>query len=205
MAKETYAAAYRQASEQVRSRKPEEICARSGARLGRQALELTYFGGELNIRLPSLAMSAPKLHQEEQILILHYLLGQESPPGRGEYVSFKMLPGGMFYYPSFRQRALNPLLRHFAAAPERLLAAAALLGGRPEKLGDAAVRLPLFPLLDMKVVLYREDEEFPAEANMLFNDDIVRFLTLEDIAILGSLASARLIRSDQEAAGERSE
>jgi hypothetical protein len=205
MAKDTYAVAYNQAADLIRRLEPEVICERSGARYQGEALVLTYFGSELTIALPSLDMSIPNLHQEEQILVLHYLIGagfpaagRESSPARGEYVNFKGLPGGMFYYPSFRQRVLNPLLRHFAAAPERLPAVAAGLGGSPEELGDAAVRLPVFPLLDLKIVLYREDEEFPAEANMLFKDDISRFLTLEDIAILGALAVGRLIRAEQE-------
>jgi hypothetical protein len=208
MGKDTYAVAYEQAVERLRGLDPEEICASSGARKEPGALLLTYFDRELRIALPSLKMSAPEPSREEQILILHYLIGAGMPaarrqemPGRGEYVGFKGLPGGMFYYPSFRQRALNPLLSRYAALPERVLTAAAGLGGEPEELGDVSVRVPVFPLLDLKIVLYREDEEFPPEATMLFRDDIVRFLTLEDIAYLGSLVAERLLHAEQEAAG----
>jgi hypothetical protein len=42
------------------------------------------------------------------------------------------------------------------------------------------------------VVLHAGDEEFPAEANILFDDAIVNFLPLEDVAVLAGLIATRL-------------
>jgi len=42
------------------------------------------------------------------------------------------------------------------------------------------------------VVLYTGDEEFPAEANILFNDEIGNFLSLEDVAVLAGSIATRL-------------
>ena len=74
MGKDTYIVAYRQAADRLRLLDPGAVCQRSGARLAGDDLVLAYFDRELEIALPSMAMSAPEPHQEEQILILHYLV-----------------------------------------------------------------------------------------------------------------------------------
>ena len=44
-------------------------------------------------------------------------------------------------------------------------------------------------------MLHAGDEEFPAEANILFDDAIINFLTLEDVAVLAGLIATRLAKS----------
>jgi hypothetical protein len=44
-------------------------------------------------------------------------------------------------------------------------------------------------------VLHGGDEEFPAAANILFRDEIVNFLPLEDVAVLAGLIATRLAKS----------
>jgi len=52
--------------------------------------------------------------------------------------------------------------------------------------------LNVFPEFEVVVVMYREDDEFPPEANILYRDDIINFLPLEDIAVLSGLIASRL-------------
>ena len=44
-------------------------------------------------------------------------------------------------------------------------------------------------------MLHTEDEEFAAEANILFSGEIVNFLPLEDVAVLAGLIATRLARA----------
>jgi hypothetical protein len=72
------------------------------------------------------------------------------------------------------------------------------LGWTEEKLGDAAFGGPVLPALRCVAVLHRGDEEFPAEANLLFDDRIGRLLPLEDVAVLAGLVATRLGRAGKQ-------
>jgi hypothetical protein len=73
------------------------------------------------------------------------------------------------------------------------LEVAARLGGEPQELGDAAARFLAFPLVPVTHVLWRGDEEFPPEANILFDETIAQHLPTEDIAALAGASVYRLM------------
>ena len=67
-----------------------------------------------------------------------------------------------------------------------------LLGGSEANYGDCSVRVNSLPLVPITVVLWAESPEFSASANMLFDASISRYLTTEEVAMLGELTSTRL-------------
>ena len=79
--------------------------------------------------------------------------------------------------------------------PETLLPAAARLGGRPWDRGDVSAVVPAFPRVEVHVVLYRGDDDFPPAATMLFSSDIASFQSAEDVAVLGGATVSRLARA----------
>ena len=62
-------------------------------------------------------------------------------------------------------------------------------------MGDASFRFDILPKIAGVVVLHAGDEEFPAEANILFDDEIINFLPLEDVAVLAGVIATRLAKS----------
>ena len=68
-----------------------------------------------------------------------------------------------------------------------MLAAGERLQGKVAEYGDVSVSIPVFPKIIATVILYEEDEEFPPEVSILYNDDIIRYLTLEDVALLAGM------------------
>ena len=62
------------------------------------------------------------------------------------------------------------------------------------ELGDASFRIDILPKVGGLVVLHAGDEELPAEANILFDDEIVNYLPLEDVAVLAGLIATRLAK-----------
>jgi hypothetical protein len=131
----------------------------------------------------------------DAILVLHYL-GSEAPiPPLGEPIAFGDLPEGKFYDPAFQGRCRVPLERKFGPTPEKLLAAAEKLGGRAWNRGDVSVVIPAFPRVDVYLVLYRGDDEFPPSATVLFSSRVAAFLSAEDIAVLGGAVVSRLGRA----------
>ena len=131
----------------------------------------------------------------DAILMLHYLASEGPIAPDLEPIAFGDLREGKFYDPAFQGRCRVPLERKFGPAPEKLLAAAEKLGGRAWNRGDVSVVIPAFPRVDVYLVLYRGDDEFPPSATVLFSSNVAAFLSAEDIAVLGGAVVGRLGRA----------
>jgi hypothetical protein len=129
---------------------------------------------------------------QEQVLILHYLQGCR-PRLEGRWVAYRELPGAGFYFGAFVKRAVDPLKKVFGQNVTALNKAAARLGGIPIETGTAGFQLNLLPYAPIQMIVWEGDEEFPAEANILFDATAGDYLTPEDAAWLASLAVYRLM------------
>jgi hypothetical protein len=129
---------------------------------------------------------------QEQVLILHYLQGCR-PRLEGRWVAYRELPGAGFYFGAFVKRAVDPLKKVFGQNVTALNKAAARLGGVPIQTGSAGFQLNLLPYAPIQMIVWEGDEEFPAEANILFDAAVGDYLSPEDAAWLASLAVYRLM------------
>jgi len=87
----------------------------------------------------------------------------------------------------------------FGQNPEGFLRAGARLGGVELLFGDKAFALTVFPKVPLGYILWRQDSEFPAGVNVLFDATIQNHFSLDGIWCLVAEVSQRLL----EAAGER--
>jgi hypothetical protein len=128
------------------------------------------------------------------ILILHYLAHKLKglPPVVGEWLSFKELAGVEGYYPAFRKRVIEPIIRKYGNNPEFILEALKRLPGKKADQGDASIILEVFPEVEALVILWRGDEEFAPEANVLFDQSITQIFCTEDIVVLAGFIASQL-------------
>ena len=87
----------------------------------------------------------------------------------------------------------DPLVREFGADVGSFERAATRVGGIRESSADGKYvwLFRALPKVPIRIVLYEEDEEFPAEAQILFERTAKRFMEFECLAFLaGCLASA---------------
>ncbi|MFQ6060332.1 MAG: DUF3786 domain-containing protein [Thermoplasmata archaeon] len=126
------------------------------------------------------------------LLILHYLTGSKGIPLRGELISFRELYGGNLYYQAFKNRAIEIIRKEFKSKPEKLLEKGMELGGKPDRLGDFSVSIPVFPKVPVKIVLWLGDEEVPSSVNILFDSTVGEHLHTEDIAAISEELARRL-------------
>ena len=131
----------------------------------------------------------------DKILILHYLSQAKGTPINNKIISYKELPEGRNYFPTFSKRAIKPILDHFGEEPERLVDVAAKFGGYKVDYGDVAVTINAFPRVPITFVLWKGDEEFPTEGNILFDSTIPDYLSTEDINVLCEAIAWRLVKS----------
>ncbi|MFW6126083.1 MAG: DUF3786 domain-containing protein [Chloroflexota bacterium] len=198
-----YEVAYRLACEELRNvHDVEELCLRSGATCRRQDDRITiavpYVGRVHRVTLPAVEVSLEGSEEDvslvDRILILHYLLQAKGTPLSNTLIGYVELPGGNSYLPTFAKRAIRPLVAHFGDRPERLPEVAVGLGGRPRDYGDASVTIDAFPRVPITFVVWRGDEEFPPEGNILFDGTVSDYLTTDDINALCGVIVGRLIR-----------
>jgi Domain of unknown function (DUF3786) len=150
--------------------------------------DVTYPGFEFDDR----DIPGKQVPLQEQVLILHYLQGCR-PTLKGRWVAYRELPGAGFYYGAFVKRAVDPLKNVFGQNVAALSKAAAKLGAVPVETGSAGFQLNLLPYAPIQMIVWEGDEEFPAEANILFDAAAGDYLSPEDAAWLASLAVYRLM------------
>jgi hypothetical protein len=127
-----------------------------------------------------------------RVIVLHHLLEAGAAPLSGELAPLKDFPGLESYGATIRRRTEAILARSLGDAPERLIAAATLLGGASVLMGDAAARLFPLPRVPVVVVVNAAEEGLPASANLLYDRSAASLLPLEDMVVLGELISRKL-------------
>ena len=122
----------------------------------------------------------------------YYLVGVSGTSLAGEWIPFREFEGGTAYIGSFSDRSLAPLKKAFGDRPDHLVPAGEPLGAEPLELGDVGVRVPVFPKVPLAVILWRGDDEFPPEVNILYDKTANSILHTEDLAICGALTVSKL-------------
>jgi len=208
---QAYQIAYRKAVAALAALDLGEVGRLRGASCRGRRMELAFFGQPVGIEVPEKPDDQARFQPDdlplaEKILILHYLgsgaATEPEVPSSGRLVSFQQLAGASFYEPTYRKRGPARIARRFGENVQAFVRACLSLGWTEEKLGDAAYGGPVLPRLRCVAVLHRGDEEFPAEANLLFDDGIAQLLPLEDVAVLAGLVATRLGRAAQEASSQ---
>ena len=89
--------------------------------------------------------------------------------------------------PQLCQDALIEMLEElFAGKTEELRKACEVLGGTLLPQGDVGYVLPVFPFLNIAVLFWDKDEEFEAQANMLFDSEITEFMHEENVVCVAA-------------------
>ncbi len=206
-----YGLAYKLACEQLA--KIDDIkqqCHRSGTQYletdAQKVVIFKYLDRAYQITLPNVAISLVDSQEDvpirEKILILHYFTQAKGTPIANKMITFKELPEGANYFPSFAKRTIKPLLDHFGQEPNRLVDAATKLGGHKVEHGDAAVTINAFRYVPITLIFWRGDEEFDPSGSIIFDTTISDYLSTEDIAVLCETITWKLIKYSKEIASD---
>ncbi len=197
-----YRQAFDLACRQVRDLDPRERAEKSGARFEKGSggeggrISLSLFNARYVIDFPDLLFTSTDrkvVSLVTKIVLLHYLIKADGRPPAGQLVPYKEIPGGMLYAGVFGRRAIEPLIPVFGQSPERFLDAGFRLGGRKAEYGDVSFVLAALPRIPMTYILWKGDEEFSATIQLLFDRSVEGYLSLEDIVVVGEMATNRLI------------
>ncbi|MEI6862860.1 MAG: DUF3786 domain-containing protein [Candidatus Omnitrophota bacterium] len=105
------------------------------------------------------------------IIILHYLARTLSPEklsvSTGEWVDFSQLKGAESYYPTYRKRTIERIIKKQGSGAE-----------------DINRIIKVFDGVEFMIKVSRADEEFGADAAILYDRSIERIFCVEDIVVL---------------------
>jgi len=170
----------------------ESCCANAGAGLYRHtdtscSVGLTFLNRPVTVTIPDFSFSAEgdAVHVWEKIIILHYLANAAAKqPLTGSLINYRQVKDGSTYFSTFEKRSAKPFLKTFGETPGLIYECTKPLGGKKVDCGDVGVTVNAFPLVPITFVIWKGDEEFPPEANILFDESIEAYLSAEDIAVL---------------------
>ena len=194
-----YRAAYALAADTLSAQPLAAISARTGLTC-RDAnhFQIQFLDRRYLISYPDFQFEEPaaperEIPLQEQVLILHYMIGADPERSPGDMIAYREIPGASLYFGPFVKRAVNPLKATFGRNLDGFHRACRALGGTPIDAGDAGYRFQVFPQLSMHYILWEGDEEFEAEANILFNEAIGECLSPEDAAWMAGMVVYRLM------------
>jgi hypothetical protein len=127
------------------------------------------------------------------LMVLLYLLdAKEGEPTR-TWISEKELKGGTTFFRGPHALRVEELKSAFGKNPEAFVQAGRRLGGVDLLFGDKAFALTVFPKVPLAYVLWKEDEEFPAQVTVMFDSTIQTQFSLDGIWCVVAEVSQRLL------------
>ena len=114
------------------------------------------------------------------------------PVASGNLVAFRQVKRVYPFEAAYRRTIIFRLQELFAGKTEELRKACEALGGTLLPQGDVGYVLPVFPFLNIAVLFWDKDEEFEAQANMLFDSEITEFMHEENVVCVAADAVSYL-------------
>ncbi|APV44230.1 hypothetical protein Dform_00916 [Dehalogenimonas formicexedens] len=193
---QAYGQSYELAFDRLTEVDPTILGMRSGASLGPgQGIKLDFLNFPVIVDIRQRSVTAagfPLLSISDKLVILHYLVTAGGKPASGKLISFKDLPEGSGYFPTFYKRAIAPIVNIFNKSVGDLIGAAKNIGGTQIAMGDLGLSIPVFARVTLNWVFWRGDDLLPPEGSILFDASITDYLPVEDVAVLCHSVANRL-------------
>ncbi|HNR67653.1 MAG TPA: DUF3786 domain-containing protein [bacterium] len=177
------------AIERLRSRDLDAACRRLGLPAPQnERSSVRFLGKNLLLTLPELELLDLSLEQParpvDRLLLLHLLLSEVNWRQNDDWISFRDLPGGLFYWQPFRNRSLLPLVSAIGNDLQRLRDRLDCFDWQPLAIGDLGARIQVVGLLQIGLVYRTGDNEFSPTADLLLPAAIRHALPTEDVTVL---------------------
>lgn len=150
------------------------------------------------------ALDGPKEISLNARLNIYTLLWYCTYPAflKQEWVPFRDLKDASPFGPAFQKNTVQVLARTFSGHMKELSLACEALGGKKLPMADTAYQLEAFRCIPMRLLFWDGDDEFPAQANLLFDKNATDFIHVESItsiaaeglSLLSSLSGLPLIK-----------
>lgn len=167
---------------------PKEVCLRTQCRYDqeRQRYCLNYWGDDYRVDCRNKSIAAPALPASSSlgylpVFIINYLMQIKSVPLTGQWISEKDLPGGVTFFRGPHEIPTSLISSRFGNDLDEFSRVCRLLKGQPAGMADAAYAFYPLPHLSVALLYWLGDDEFPAEAKLLFDKSTSGNLALDTL------------------------
>lgn len=136
----------------------------------------------------------PHPHEFFYLFVIYYLLSAQDGRVAGEWISEKDLPGGATFFRGPHLIPTELISDRFGNDLDGFKQCCEKLGGRAIDLGDAAFRFDIAQDIPVAVIYWQGDEDFPAEAGLLYDRSIIKLLPLDIVFALAVAVCSRIGR-----------
>lgn len=188
--------------EQIAAQDLSGIARGIGARTTGDGIILSFFGADHTIA--ESGISGPdgrKPPFDVCVILSRYVIMWPGAPlaETGEWVPFRDFRDAGPLTGYFATEVIGPMGEHYADRLDSLSHACREVGGRAAPIDvncDLAVTFEALPTLRLLLMFNDRDEDFPAEAALLFNRGADRYLDPECLAMAGGYLGRRLVAID---------
>jgi len=128
--------------------------------------------------------AGPAPHQYFDVFVIYYLLRAKDAVLRGEWISEKDLPGGPIFFRGPHQIPTDQITKRYNNDLQGFKSCCEKLGGSPLAMADAAFYFSITPDIPVAVLYWQGDEDFPAEAKLLYDRSMTELLPLDIVFAL---------------------
>lgn len=180
----------------LRDGDPADIAERAGISFEGGEFRLSFMRWNIYVSHPDLSFRAPEFLDTYVIKLLAvlYMANARATPLANQWVPYRELKDGLFYTKSFSDTVEERVCRRFGNDLEALREACEKLGGREVDQGDLGMVVNTFPRLPLLFIIWRGDEEFEANARILFDASATSYLNAFELRMLCGEVLNRLIR-----------
>jgi len=173
------------------SRDPEEMSAASRVPYAEGEFHLTLLSRPVSVSWPEM-----EAHYEDdgsatasnvRILLARLIMEGTIAAAGGKMLAYTDMPWGNVYAQQFRGRCILRLAGTYGCNTAGFVRACEEMGGSKAASGDISYDLPFLPGLFVRLILWEGDDEFPAQAQILFSDNFPNAFQAEDNAVVGDI------------------
>jgi hypothetical protein len=162
--------------ELLKAADPVEICRRAGAAFDQaaKAYSLRSFNSDFHLLLTEQKITGDDLFLKRLgyffgLSALCYLNTAMDIPPTGRLIKPSDIKGGQLFFRGTHVLPLDKLAAKYGAVTEDFLRKGLELGAEVAPYGDVALKLFPFARIPVYILLWKQDEEFPARADLLFD------------------------------------
>ena len=175
---------------QLAAADPQAICSRVPCGYDPQSGIFSLTAWDVNYRIDPAARNISavdagrSLHDYFDIFLLHYLLNDHKLYTQGEWISEKDMPGGPTFFRGPHAIPTEWISRRFGNDLGSFTRCCSRLSGAPLDLADAAFEFTIVPHIKVALLYWIGDDDFPAEAKILYDKSLTDFFALDVVYAL---------------------